>query len=69
MLKKLYLSLSGKLKPSKVHLIFGVGFPVALHLSEISGPGCKVCSINVYVSIGAASAEIKHQAIKFRDIE
>lgn len=40
----------GSGKPSNSHTIFGVGFPLALHFKETVGPGCIVCSINLYNS-------------------
>ena len=37
-----YLSDRGKGNPFRVHLISGVGLPLALHFKETGGPGCKV---------------------------
>lgn len=48
----------GKGKPSKFQVICGVGFPVALHFRETDGPGCIVCSMNLYTSCGATSENI-----------
>lgn len=45
-----HLSLTGKGNPSRVHWICGVGWPAAIHLRDTSGPGCKVCSMNLYSS-------------------
>jgi hypothetical protein len=50
-----YLPFVGKGNPSSVHVICGVGLPVAEHFSDTAGPGCKVCSMKLYVSIGGAS--------------
>lgn len=55
-----HLGWSGNLKPSKDHAIEGVGFPDALHLSDTVGPGCSVCSMNVYSMIGGASINRNH---------
>ena len=37
----------------------GGGEPVAEHLKDTGGPGCKVCLINVYCSSGTVSAHPK----------
>lgn len=37
---------------------WGVGLPVAMHFRETEGPGCMVCSMNLYTSCGAASDDI-----------
>lgn len=52
-----HLGWSGNLKPSSDHAIDGVGFPDALHFNDTVGPGCSVCSMNVYSIIGGASGE------------
>lgn len=57
MRKFIYLGCSGNLKPSNDQAIDGVGFPDALHLSETVGPGCSVCSMNVYSMVGGASGK------------
>lgn len=51
----IYLGWSGSLKPSSDQAIDGVGFPDALHFNDTVGPGCSVCSMNVYSIIGGAS--------------
>lgn len=48
----------GSGNPSTFHAICGVGLPVALHFSETDGPGCIVCSMNLYRSCGATSVNI-----------
>lgn len=57
MLSVFYLSFCGRGKPSRVQEKCGVGFPVAMHLSDTEGPGWMVCSMNLYRSCGAASEE------------
>ena len=42
-----HLSEFGNWNPSSIHLMLGVGFPLAEHLSETSGPGCRVWSMKV----------------------
>jgi len=56
-----HLGWSGNLKPSSDQAIDGVGFPDALHFKDTVGPGCSVCSMNVYSIIGGAS--VKRQFI------
>lgn len=51
-----HLGWSGNLKPSSDQVIDGVGFPDALHFNDTVGPGCRVCSMNVYSMVGNASA-------------
>lgn len=50
-----YLSFCGRGNPSSVQEKCGVGLPIAIHLSDTEGPGCIVCSMNLYRSWGAAS--------------
>jgi hypothetical protein len=50
------LSFCGKGKPSRRHVIWGVGLPVAMHFSDTGGPGCMVWWINLYRSCGWAAA-------------
>lgn len=50
-----YLSFCGRGNPSRVQEKCGVGLPIAMHLSDTEGPGCIVCSMNLYRSWGAAS--------------
>lgn len=45
----------GRGKPSSVQIIWGVGLPLALHLSDTDGPGCIVCSMNLYSNWGVIS--------------
>lgn len=52
-----YLSFWGRGNPSNDQVKCGVGFPVAIHLRDTGGPGCIVCSINLYTSWGNASKE------------
>ena len=42
-----YLSDFGSGKPCRVQLTWGVGLPLALHLRETGGPGCRVWSMNL----------------------
>lgn len=45
-----YLSFCGRGNPSNVQEKCGVGLPIAIHLSDTEGPGCIVCSMNLYRS-------------------
>ncbi len=42
--------------PSRLQLMLGVGVAWAEHLRDTPGPGCTVCSMNVYSSAGEESA-------------
>ena len=50
-----YRSLRWIGNPSSNHCIEGGGLPLAIHLRETDGPGCNVCSENLYNSAGIAS--------------
>ncbi len=50
-----YLSFCGTVNPSSLHLTLGGGFPLAMHRRDTDGPGCRVCSENLYRSTGDAS--------------
>ena len=50
-----YRSLRCMGNPSSSHSTVGGGFPFAIHLSETDGPGCSVCSENLYRRAGIAS--------------
>lgn len=59
-----YLSPFVTFLESTSQTISGDGFPVALHLSETVGPGCKTSSRNLKVSRGG-STKIKKRFIQF----
>ena len=50
-----YRSDLGSSNPLSVQVTLGVGLPLAAHLSDTSGPGCRVWSMKRYVSTGDAS--------------
>jgi len=60
-----HLVLSGTGNPSKVQTNCGGGLPVATHLRETAGPGCRVCSVNQYSSSGLASGTRQQSSYLF----
>jgi hypothetical protein len=54
----MYLSAFVTFLESNSQTISGDGFPVALHLSETLGPGCKTSSRNLNVSLGGSTTYI-----------
>ena len=42
----------GSGNPSNVHVMWGVGVPRTIHLSDTPGPGCNVWAMNRYISCG-----------------
>lgn len=61
-LNEAYLPLVGRGKPSKAQVTCGVGLPAAEHFKDTAGPGCNVCSMKEYSSIGGASTKSKNKA-------
>lgn len=51
--------------PSRRHWISGVGLPVALHFNDTDGPGCMVCSMNLYTNWGATSIGVVNKRMEF----
>lgn len=56
-----HLSFGGSGKPSCFQDMCGVGLPEAEHFRDTLGPGCIVCSMNLYCSVGAASARTSRE--------